>query len=113
MNPTAASITAAILRWMITAAISFLLAKKVITEEMAHQINVANVALAATPLVLTLLWSIYANLKAHFKINTALALPSGSTPQDVHAVLKESSIAHVISTQPPQDAIRRLRVNPM
>lgn len=111
MNPTA-SVLQTILRWAITSILSYLLAKKVITEELAQQINVGAIVAWAIPLLLPLIWGIYSHLKSHFKLNAALSLPAGSTKADVQAVVSDSSTADIISTQPKPDVIRRMRVDP-
>lgn len=100
------TILGAVLRWALTSLLAFLLAHKIITEEQAAQVNVSAIIGWTLPLLVPLAWSIYQKLRAHFKLNAALALPRGSTHDEVQAVVRESSTSDIISTQPKPSAIK-------
>jgi type VI protein secretion system component VasK len=98
MNPVVQAALGAILRWILTSGATFLVAKGIWTEDESKlYVGAAVVAL------LTLLYSVWNQYVKTRLINTALAMPSGSTRREAERAVSAGVAppADVPSNQAP------------
>lgn len=78
MNPLLQSALLAILRWALTIASGWFVRKGIWTDA-----NAAEYVTAGAVALVTVGWSVWNKINWHIKFNTALAMPKGSTPDEV------------------------------
>lgn len=98
MNPMVKEIAGAIIRWALTAAFAVLVTKGVLTQEQATYAIGGLVGL-----LLTLIWVVWVKWGQRLKIVTALALDSGTTEQQLEAMIKRGAAppASLAKTEAP------------
>lgn len=97
MNPLVSEGLKAILRWALTVAGTWFIAKGVLTPEQSDAI----IAGAAT-VILSLAWVLWQKYRDRLKLVTALSVPDAITERQVEARVK---IGEAPSTTTPKDTI--------
>ena len=103
MNPVLQQAILSILRWGLTLGAGWLTRHGWADDNAPEYIGAAALA------IFTVGWSVWQKYRAQVVTMTALAMPKGATPEDLHAVLAEHRTA---SANTPPDQVPVIRGKP-
>lgn len=92
------AIIGTLIRWLLTSAIAFLLAHKVLTDQQASEINITAIVGWAVPLLIPLAWAVWVRLRNKFKLKLALNMSAGTTEAQVDKVVAQTNTGTIIKT---------------
>lgn len=100
------------IRYALVAVCAWLVKKGVMEQGVVDTLLNPTTIAAVAGAALVTLTGIYIRLKSRYKTNTALKMPSGSTPTELDQVVKQASVGEIITTAaPPQAVINSAAMN--